>query len=168
MVQEASLRIVQEGDMDEICALEELSYPEDEAASPETLRFRARVAPELFWVLRQRSDDKLLGFACGTAAPWGTEHLEHATMAKHDSEGTVVCIHSVVISPQRRRQGLGSALVRQLVDRLREYERYDAVLLLAKKDLVSFYEEAGGFACVGESAVQHGKDVWYELRLKLR
>lgn len=168
MLDGTCFRPVQEGDLEDVCALEAESYPVDEAAAPETLRFRASVAPELFWILRRESDGALLGFTCATAACRNIQNLEHSTMATHVADGSVVCMHSVVVNPAYRRKGIGSAIVSGYVDQLRRTGRYDAVFLLAKKHIIGFYQEAAGFTCVGQSSVQHGEDVWYELQLRLR
>jgi hypothetical protein len=34
--------------------------------------------------------------------------------------------------------------------------------LLCKRALIEFYERRGGFRCLGESSVTHGRDAWFE------
>jgi GNAT superfamily N-acetyltransferase len=147
--------------------LEAASYPADEAASPETLRYRAEVAPELFRILAADQSERVLGFVCATAAPQGTTHLTVESMANHDVHGTVVCIHSVVVRPDMRRRGLGVDLVIAYVRELKESGRYEKALLLSKQRLIPFYQQAG-FSLDGPSPVQHGADVWFELRQDLK
>jgi guanine nucleotide exchange factor len=148
----------------DVIDLEGASYPADEAASQETLRYRAEVAPELFRVQLADQSERVAGFVCATAAPQGTTHLTHGSMSNHDVQGTVVCIHSVVVRPELRRRGLGLALVKTYVRELKESGRYEKALLLSKQRLIPFYQQAG-FSLDGPSRVQHGVDVWYELRL---
>jgi predicted N-acetyltransferase YhbS len=157
-----SLTPVAEGDLPEIIALEAASYPADEAASPQALRFRAQNAPDLFRVLRS-VEGRILGYVCSTAAPAGSKCLSHGSMSTHVVSGTVACVHSVVVAEANRRNGLGSAVVRMYVDELEAARKYERVLLLAKEHLVQFYVVAGGFVNNGPSAVNHGKDTWYEL-----
>jgi GNAT superfamily N-acetyltransferase len=149
-----------------VVELETASYPADEAASPQTLQYRAAVAPELFRVAVSPAGDGVLGFVCGTAATRGTLHLTHESMTSHDPCGNVVCIHSVVVHPDMRRNGLGLNMLKAFVEELRHSGRFDKVLLLSKRHLVSFYELAG-FQNAGPSCVQHGDDQWFELRYDL-
>jgi guanine nucleotide exchange factor len=152
--------------LERVVELETASYPADEAASPQTLQYRAAIAPELFRVAVSPADDGVLGFVCGTAATRGTIHLTHESMTSHDPRGNVVCIHSVVIHPNMRRNGLGLNMLNAFVEELRHSGRYHKVLLLSKRHLVSFYERAG-FQNAGPSSVQHGEDQWFELRCDL-
>lgn len=155
------------GFLEQVTRLEEASYPADEAATSATLRYRAEKAPGLFRVLAPTgSAGPILGFVCATAAPRGTEHLTHESFSVHVENGTVVCIHSVVIDSGKRRCGLGLAMVKDYVNELRHSGQFDHVLLLSKHHLVNFYAKAG-FILVGQSDVQHGKEPWYEMRLNL-
>lgn len=149
-----------------ICALEAASYPADEAASPAALSFRRERAPALFRVLRAAPAAPLLGFACATAAPAGTRELAAAAMAAHAAGGAVACVHSVVVAPAARRRGAGSALVALYAAELRA-AGYERALLLSKEHLLGFYAAAAGFVSAGPSAVQHGAETWYEMRLEL-
>ena len=36
------------------------------------------------------------------------------------------------------------------------------IRLLCKRALIEFYERRGGFRCLGESSVTHGRDAWFE------
>jgi predicted N-acetyltransferase YhbS len=157
---------VASGDLPEIIALEKSSYPADEAASTEALRFRAANASELFRVVRGENNT-VIGFVCSTAVAAGATTLSHDSMSTHNPAGTVVCIHSVVVADGHRRAGVGSAIVRMYVEELKSTCAYERVLLLSKEHLVGFYERSGGFVNVGPSAINHGKDTWFELRKEL-
>ena len=89
-------------------ALEAASYPADEAATLENLQLRAEVAGEYFWGVSEGS--ALEGFICGTLTCGDT--LTEESMSAHDPAGKTLCIHSVVVAEERRRLGLGSAMLK--------------------------------------------------------
>ena len=89
-------------------ALEAASYPADEAATLENLQLRAEVAGEYFWGVSEGSS--LEGFICGTLTCGDT--LTEESMSAHDPAGQTLCIHSVVVAEERRRLGLGSAMLK--------------------------------------------------------
>ena len=159
--------------MPAIIAAEIASYPADEAASPESLRYRLANAPGVFKaavtvVSGPDGDDgdaapALVGFVCGTCCQGST--LTHDTMTVHDPEGTTLCIHSVVVLEQYRRRGVGRWLVDAYVSAIiAEKPGIELIVLMCKKGLIDFYSSAGGFTLVGQSAVVHGADPWFEMR----
>ena len=151
----------------EVADLEARSYPQDEAASPETLNFRARVAPELFQVLVESGKtDLCVGFVVGTAAPKHTKHLHESSMSSHDDHGDVLCIHSVVVRHELRRRGIASFMLQLYIQHVKRLNRFTRVLLLAKRYLIPLYEKSG-FVLVGPSAVSHGTETWFELAMDL-
>ena len=89
-------------------AIEAVSYPADEAATLENLQLRAEVAGDYFWGVSE--GDALEGFVCGTLTCGDT--LTEESMSVHDPAGTTLCIHSVVVTEERRRLGLGSAMLK--------------------------------------------------------
>ena len=89
-------------------ALEAASYPADEAATLENLQLRAEVAGEYFWGVSEGG--ALEGFICGTLTCGDT--LTEESMSAHDPAGKTLCIHSVVVAEERRRLGLGSAMLK--------------------------------------------------------
>lgn len=172
--------------LDHIYALESMSYPEDEAATYEKLKFRIENASNVFMVALQSplqqpqeqgdgqgdtdaaaasAQPQVVGFVCGTCTSAPT--LTHESMSKHDPEGSLLCVHSVVVDPSLRRRGLATRM-------LRAYTGYVAatspqvagVRLICKQDLIRLYEGAG-FRLLGPSDVVHGKDPWYDMALEL-
>lgn len=161
---ELRLRLVEAKDV-KICAeLEAASYPSDEAASPENLALRQRVAGDYFWAAVDK-DDSLVGFVCGTRAH-GTS-LTHVSMEKHEPEGRLLCVHSVVTKECFRRRGVALEMLREYlraVAALPPGARPEACALIAKAGLVSLYAKAG-FQLLGLSSVVHGADPWFELQV---
>ena len=146
-------------DLPELAALEAASYPADEAASEAVVRARIEQAPRCFLVARE--EGALVGFVNGTRSAERT--LSHATMRSHDPTGVSLCIHSVVVAPERRRGGLGGRLLAAYLERTRALEGVEQALLISKEHLLDFYR-AAGFELVGPSEVVAGRDPWFELR----
>jgi len=79
-------RQVTAADVPRAAELETASYPADEAATPEKLEYRQRVAPELFYGVYEA--DRLIAFVVSTSA--AGKELEEAT--RHCT-GHGLCIH---------------------------------------------------------------------------
>ncbi|GBG28312.1 Phenazine biosynthesis-like domain-containing protein [Hondaea fermentalgiana] len=149
-------------------AMEQASYPADEAASPEGMKKRRDEASELFWVALSTDDGAITGFVNGTCT--NEDELTDESMSQHVRGGTTLCIHSVVTREDLRRQGLARATLRRYLDHIvasKETSHIRQALLIAKEHLVPFYESCG-FRSRGQSSVEHGKDTWFELALQLR
>ena len=141
------------------CELEAASYPADEAASPERLRFRFQNALE--YMRGVFLDGRLIGFVNGTCC---REYSDDA-FAFHDPTSPILCIHSVVVDRQYRRRHIASRMLREYVrDLVFGQHHLEQLLLICKAHLVTFYT-ACGFSVVGPSAVKHGADPWTEMRL---
>jgi GNAT superfamily N-acetyltransferase len=153
-------RVARLEDLSRVAALEAASYPADEAASPERLGERVDVAADCFLVAEE--DGRLLGFVCGTRSADPT--LTHDSMTQHVAHGPSLCIHSVVVDAALRRKGLGSRMLRAYQDHARTLAGVERLLLICKEHLLDFYAGVG-FELVGPSAVVHGQDPWFEMRL---
>ena len=92
-------------------------------------------------------------------------------MSKHVPGSSSVCIHSVCVAPEYRKQKVGLGLINEYVSRLSssrgDSKPYARILLIAHEELRGFYEQAG-FEWVGRSAVVHGSKPWYEMRKELQ
>ncbi|KAI0646274.1 acyl-CoA N-acyltransferase [Trametes meyenii] len=150
--------------------IEVRGYPEDEAASLESFRFRQSQAPELFLGAYVPAQDRprgrtLIGYVCATLSPDAV--LTHASMATHIPGARSICIHSVCVDAAQRRRRIGLGLVREYVARAeragREDGRYARILLIAHDNLRGFYAQAG-FADLGRSEVVHGALPWFAMR----
>ncbi|KAI0701731.1 hypothetical protein C8Q76DRAFT_240107 [Earliella scabrosa] len=160
--------LVSENELDEAIKIELQGYPEDEAASLESFRYRQSRVPELFLGAYlpgpNGSGRTLIGYVCSTLSSDTT--LTHASMSTHVRGGATVCIHSVCVSPEHRRKHVGLGLVKEYVSRIARAGKHAHVLLIAHAELRGFYEQAG-FEWVGPSAVVHGARPWFEMRLEL-
>lgn len=92
-------------------------------------------------------------------------------MSKHVPEGSSVCIHSICVSSDHQRKGVGLALIKEYIARLERGNvdgswSYRCLLLITHDHLRGFYESAG-FEWLGKSNVVHGSKPWYEMRRDL-
>lgn len=158
-----TIRDARVDDVPAVAALEQASYPADEAATPAMLAYRLQVAGDAFLVAVDEAG-AVVGFVCATRAPGAT--LTHASLHHHDPAGESLCVHSVVVAAEARRRGLGSALVRAVVARARELPGVRRVLLICKAPLVELYRRAG-FTLQGPSDVVVGRDPWFAMALEL-
>ncbi|KAH3867485.1 uncharacterized protein LOC127867555 [Dreissena polymorpha] len=155
------LRDVSAEELNRIFTLESDSYPDDEAASYKMLVYRHTEAPDL--MLGCFLDGDLLGFICATR--YHGKRLATEAMRMHIPNGESVCIHSVVVRKDQRRQGIALLMLRSFVERVRREQRDVArVLLICKSNLIPLYTRAG-FVLNGRSDVVHGKDPWYEFQI---
>ena len=142
------------------------SYPADEAASLESLKFRASSASDCFLLVERAGE--LVGFVCGTRAPDGP--LTHQSMSEHTPNGAALCIHSVCVHPDKRRERIGTKVLEAYVATQRAAAAQGSgvatLRLLCKEHLQQFYASAG-FELVGRSEVVHGTDTWYEMIITL-
>ncbi|CAK9004529.1 unnamed protein product, partial [Durusdinium trenchii] len=136
------LRRVEVTQLPECAELEAASYPEDEAASPESMAQRQRVAGDFFWALMDSKSSSLLGFVNGTCIN-GTTLTEEA-METHQPGGRLLCIHSVVVKEAHRRKGLALAMLQEYLRAVAALQggastRPEACALIAKGRLLSLY-----------------------------
>jgi guanine nucleotide exchange factor len=133
-------------------------------------RSRQSKAPDLFlgaYLPNNSGPRTLIGYVCSTLSP--DLSLTHASMSQHVPSSSSVCVHSVSISPDYRRKGLGVDLLREYTGRLESATRenglksYERVLLITHEELRHFYG-AAGFEWLGKSDVVHGSRPWFEMR----
>ncbi|CCM04359.1 uncharacterized protein FIBRA_06531 [Fibroporia radiculosa] len=162
--------LLKEDELEAAHAIELASYPADEAASLDVFRYRQSRAPELFLAAYTLEDSgrTLIGYVCATLSPAKT--LTHESMSTHVPGSSSVCIHSICVSPECRRQGVALSLLNEYISRLqyalKSGVEYKQVLLIAHEELRSLYEKAG-FEWVGKSSVVHGANPWFEMRRDL-
>ena len=171
-----------QAEVDALFEMEVASYPADEAASRDGISMRIREAGEYFFVAHEAESSEggvaegtetktkttrrpIVGFVNGTKT--SSSRLTHESMSTHDADGSLLCIHSVVVSGKRRREGIGRRMLTDYCDIIRGAQGTNGVReirLLCKENLIAFYAGAS-FEMVGVSDVVHGADVWHEMRL---
>ena len=191
-------RTVAPTDIVQCLEIERASYPPDEAASKNSLQYRQHHAAPYFRcaVLMPPTDeddegggggggggagdvvppetdeeDLIVGFICSTRC----HDFTHDTLFTHVSNGPLLAIHSVVIRPEYRRQGLATNMLKQYIDYVQQLQQSptddDAppitkLVLMSKSHLLSFYVDCG-FQVTRPSPIRHGREQWYELELEL-
>mmetsp|Transcript_28911 Transcript_28911/g.37991 ORF Transcript_28911/g.37991 Transcript_28911/m.37991 type:complete len:478 (+) Transcript_28911:205-1638(+) len=161
--QKLYVRNVAASEVAQAYSIEAASYPEDEAATFEKLKFRQESAGDYFVGLYTSEGDNLLGFVCGTCCHG--DSLEEGTMSVHIADGPSLCIHSVVISEEFRRKGHATLLLKAYVEFIsHKLQNIKTILLISKAHLLRFYVRCG-FSLVGLSDIVHGKDPWFEMKL---
>ncbi|KAL0064542.1 hypothetical protein AAF712_008487 [Marasmius tenuissimus] len=164
--------LVSSADLEDAIAIETASYPEDEAATLPSFEYRQSHAGDLFlgcFLPNARDGRRIIGYICSTLA--NGETLTHESMSKHVPGATSVCIHSVCVSFDHRRQGIALRLLKEYIARLEEARRtgsvsYERILLIAHEELIPLYRKAG-FTFIGESEVAHGARPWYSMSYQL-
>ena len=134
-------------------------------------RLRQSQAGNLFLGAYQRNVTSrvLVAYICSTLS--STSSLTHESMSEHVPGGYSVCIHSVCVSGDHQRKGIGSALIKEYIARLEKGNTdgswsYRRILLITHDHLRPFYESVG-FEWLGKSDVVHGSKPWYEMRRDL-
>ncbi|XP_052777279.1 uncharacterized protein LOC128214700 [Mya arenaria] len=162
--QQLEIREVSTDELYRIFTLESESYPDDEAASYDMLVYRHSEAPDLTIAAYQHTD--IIGFICATR--YHGKKLNEEAMHMHIPNGESVCIHSVVVRKDQRRQGIALCLLDEFVSRVfRDQRDVSRILLICKSNLIPLYTRAG-FTLNGKSAVIHGKDPWYEMQIEIQ
>eukprot|EP00050_Salpingoeca_kvevrii_P014843 m.40730 g.40730 ORF g.40730 m.40730 type:complete len:157 (-) comp6017_c0_seq2:3124-3594(-) len=103
--------LVADSDLERVRELEKEGYHEDEAATLEMIRMRHGEAGDLFtgaW-----KDGVLIGFTNSTRTNGNT--LTHDSMHHNDPNGVNICLHSVCVAKDHRRQGVARAMLRHLL-----------------------------------------------------
>eukprot|EP00752_Nemacystus_decipiens_P014708 g13098.t2 len=165
------MRYLSESNLEAAVDIETASYPEDEAASPENMRFRRANAGAFFLEATLKESGgggeagELAGFVCGTLSQG--EELSHESMHLHDPDGATLCIHSVAVAEKFRRRGFATSMLKAYVENVALTQLgVRRICLIAKAGLLGMYASAG-FSLKGLSPVVHGKDPWFEMRTEL-
>ena len=156
------IRTASIADLDEISQLEASCFPEAEAATKETFRWRLNAYPSHFWVLEQ--DGKIISFINGPVTEEQDlmdEMYEDPAFCKENGKWQMV--FGVVTHPFFQHQGCASRLMNQFILHAKE-EGKSGIVLTCKKEKISFYEQFG-FKNEGLSTSTHGGVPWYQMRL---
>jgi len=116
-------------------------------------------------MVARNAEGQIIGFVCGTAS--NEDKLTHESMFVHVYNGRNLNTHSVVVHPDLRRKGIALFMLQKYLQMQKEETQLENVFLLCKINLQTLYEKAG-FTLVGPSAVHHGQEQWYEMRLRLK
>ncbi len=156
------IALAREEDLDAIIALEQLCFPANEAASPDTIKERFQQFPECFLVAKRKGE--VLGFingACSDAKILEDAMYHDATL--HNEEGKYQCVFGLDVHPDYQRQKIASKLLAHFISLAKAYGR-KGMVLTCKSYLIPFYESFD-FKCLGVSKSTHGDSEWNDMLL---
>lgn len=147
--------------------IEMICFPPNEACTPESMRERIRLVPDLFLIAADRGTGRLAGFLCGIATDEAAFRDAFFTDASlHDPAGKTVMLLGLDVLPAYQHSGLGHELMKEYARREREKGR-EALILTCKKEKMSLYREMG-FHELGLSASVWGGEEWYDMQRNLQ
>ena len=150
-------------DLEEIAELEQLCFPESEAASKDIFKKSLDKYSEYFFVLTLSG--KIVSMVNGMV----TEQADlidemYCNESLHNDSGKWQMIFGVDTHPNYRKKGLAAVVMNAFIDNAR-IEGRKGVVLTCKENLISYYEKFG-FVSEGKSESIHGNAIWYQMRLK--
>jgi len=107
---------------------------------------------------------RIVGFVCSTRC----DSFTAESMTTHVATGRYLAVHSVVVDEKYRGLGVASTMLQDYVrqmTRLNDMGTHgpiDAMVLLAKRELLGFYLD-NGFRATRPSPIVHGRERWYEM-----
>lgn len=159
-----NIRNVKIEDLTELITIENLCFTKDEAATKEAFEKRIHLIPDSFFVAEE--DGVIAGLVNGPVikTPFITDDLfsdikENPALGGHQS------ILGLAVSPDYRKQGVASALLKHLEKEAKAKKR-ETITLTCKEDLISYYEHHG-YRNLGISSSEHGGVLWYNMSKKI-
>lgn len=158
-----AIRHATAADVPALAALELVTFPAAQAATPEEVADRVAHYPECFWLLVDGA-----GAIVAAVNGFVTDHADltddmYARAADHDPHGAWQMVFSVATDPAHQHHGLASLLMRRVVADARAAGR-KGVVLTCLDPLVGFYARFG-FVDEGFQGSTHGDVVWHQMRL---
>ncbi|KAK9340133.1 hypothetical protein LIPSTDRAFT_55653 [Lipomyces starkeyi NRRL Y-11557] len=203
------IRPLGSADIDQVVKLESHTFPSNERAGREKMRYRLHAAPELSSGMFVRvptkkgrcskrdcprsqrshssdsasSTEKLIAFVIATKC--ATEYItddaleipeidkegyrkptEVNCQRGHVETGNTIAVESICVDPEYQGMKLGTTILRDFVQRMSTQAVAGRVAILAREDMVPFYENLG-FYDAGPSVVKFGGGGWHNLWISL-
>lgn len=160
-----TIRAAREEDLVRIAEIEAECFPAAEAAGFGDFEERFRTCRESFFVA-ETEEGKLAGFCNGCCADTddlADEFYHDASL--HHPEGVYQMIFGLDVAPEYRKQGIGEALMRAMIESA-ENRRKKAVVLTCKEHMIPFYRRIG-YQYVELSDSVHGGASWHKMIYKI-
>lgn len=157
---ELLIRNVKLSDLDQCFEVESAGFPEEEAASRESIRIRIEAFPQGFLVAEL--DGRIIGMI--NSASTNKDDISDEELKKmvgHDADGKNLVVFSLVVLPEYQKQEIARQLMLRFIeeaDRLGKKK----ILLMCKSNLIEYYERMG-FSHIGLSSSTHGGAEWHEM-----
>lgn len=159
-----TIRPVAPTDLEAVTAVEAACFPPAEAATAQSFRLRIEQFPERFFVACD--GDAVVGLINGCASDLPLIEDRMFEAGGHCPTGCNQMIFGLAVLPRYRRQGIGSALLHQLI-LFSQTAGMHTVVLTCKEEKLAYYTRFG-FENRGVSTSQHGGAVWYDMVLPLK
>ena len=157
------IRTVTPKDLEAVTALEAAAFPPAEAAPITAFRYRIEAFPERFFVAEE--EGRIIGMINGCASSLDAIVDELFQPGGHEADGQNQMIFGLATAPDRRNEGIASALMNHMIDFCRE-SGMKKIILTCKEALIPFYRRFG-YVNEGISASVHGGAVWYDMVIML-
>lgn len=159
---EYTIRPARAEELEQISAVEAECFPAAEAASRDDFAHRLETCAESFFVAETKKGE-ILGFVNGCCSDDShlADELYHDS-SLHNPQGGYQMIFGLNVRPAYRRQGIGEALMRHMIESARTRGK-KAVVLTCKEHMVTFYSRLG-YRFFGLSDSHHGGASWYLMR----
>lgn len=159
------IRNVRLSDLDQCFEVESAGFPEEEAASRESIRIRIETFPQGFLVAELGG--RIIGIV--NSAATDKEDLadeELKKMAGHVADGKNLVVFSLAVLPEYQKRGFARRLMMRFIENARRLGK-EKVLLMCKRNLIEYYERMG-FTHIGLSSSTHGGAEWREMEYLLK
>jgi ribosomal protein S18 acetylase RimI-like enzyme len=158
------IRKVEPGDLEGLVRLENLCFPEAEAATREAFAYRIGAFPDSFYAAVENGEIIGIVNGCVTNNPVISDELFEPE-GGHDPNGKNQAIFGLLVDPKYQRQGIAADLMNSFMDAARQAGR-EKMILTCKEHLIHYYEKFG-YVNLGVSKSVHGGAVWYDMEVKL-
>jgi ribosomal protein S18 acetylase RimI-like enzyme len=164
-MKEAIIRNVRPSDLDGCLEVEVCGFPEEEAASRETIQDRIETFPQGFLVAEL--DGRIIGMLNSTSTNrQDIADQELKKMAGYDPDGRNIIVFALAVLPEYRRRGIARRLMLKCIEESKRLGK-GKILLMCKSGLIGYYERMG-FAHVGLSASTYGGAEWHEMSYSIK
>lgn len=150
-----------QADLPRIMEIENAGFSPESAATEVAMQGRIDVINDSF-ILARDANGTIAGYIVGPVSRerYITDDL-FSQSSPNPATGGVQTVLSLAVHPDYRGLGVARALVERLIGHCQTVQR-EAISLTCLANLVPFYEDLG-FVNEGESASEHGGEVWYNL-----
>lgn len=151
-------------DLQSIYQIEIACFPENQAASLETLSNRLKAFPQHFWVIEDH--EEIMGFINGMITNYETvkdEMFKNTDL--HIENGLWQSVFGLAVLPKHQNKGYAGRLLNHLTEVSTKNNRR-GIVLTCEEHLISYYQKFG-FVNAGLSDSIHGGDVFFDMKKRL-
>ncbi len=159
--------LIREGrleDLEECFTLESKTFPEEEAASRESISIRLKRYQEGF-IVGELDGEIVAHINGGCTNKDDITDEEFKALIGHEDDGKNLVIFSLAVDPEYHRRGIATEMMGTYVTIAKKMKK-SKILLLCKENLIGMYEGMG-YEKIGLSASTHGGAKWYEMEYRL-